>query len=520
MEKIDKAFTVDFNPYINLSRSHVVGVDLGHSTEGDVNVTVKIRCPCNYSCDYCVSRNIREPLSCNSVPRLRAVYDQLDSFAVTFFDCGGSEPTLHPQVRELLELALEFGAAYFPTNNSVSPERWLPRKNLERLVVGAALHPEGEGKVDAFANNLLEIRDGGAHVVVIFVAHPARLSKIKDFDEYFSKLGVEMQPIPFHGYYSGKEYPLSYTEDERKIFEHSLCEGVFPHIWNWAYRLSSDMKIRDFSGIPCIAGFRTIYVDEKQQMRRCLYGLAPLERRHSRSMPCPVRFCGCGLQLDELNTYDDAFWGYWRQLGEGKSRRGDLRLEHEDLYRKNKAKYWAIMERYGKTKQLLADDVKQGKVNFPHVLYEKTNESLLEGLETYSYGNRDVHDILMSRSPGIFFNPSTKNDCLTTPYLDVLPSAKGAGRWLKITLSPAGGGSPGANCTVYLQDEQFSQISRNLLSGETNESNETGALVRYIALPEGLQRLRVVISVWDGSPTYIPNSLKIEQSACSSYANA
>lgn len=54
------------------------------------------------------------------LPRLRAVYDQLDSFTVTFFDCGRSEHTLHPQVREVLEFCLEFGAAYFPTGNSVS----------------------------------------------------------------------------------------------------------------------------------------------------------------------------------------------------------------------------------------------------------------------------------------------------------------------------------------------------------------------------------------------------------------
>jgi len=306
-------------------------------------VDLAMRGPCNYSCYYCVARNISEKVRLHSLGRLREIYDGLGSFTVTSLECGGSEPTIHPQIRDILKICTEYGIVSIPINNSIPPEKWLPRTHLERMLVRAALHPRGERELDLFLERVLCIRDAGATVSVVFVAHPERLEKIEKYRNYFTDHQISLETAPFQGYWRGKKYPDGYTQEERSILGLDK-EGAW-----WYHRLALDMVVRDFCGIPCLAGFRSLFIGSDDRISRCLDDPKVLERPFDKAMPCTVKHCGCGLLLEELNTWSDSVWNNWRNLADiGPPSIPDPYENSESRYQEKKRVYWSLMKRYGK----------------------------------------------------------------------------------------------------------------------------------------------------------------------------
>ena len=301
-----------------------------------------MRGPCNYSCFYCVAGNVSEKVSLHSLRKLREIYESLGSFTVTSLECGGSEPTIHPQIRDILEICVGYGMVSVPINNSIPPEKWIPKTHPERVHVRAALHPQGERKLDLFLERLLRTRDTGATVRVVFVAHPERLGKIEEYRNYFANRQVAVEVAPFQGECRGKKYPDSYTQEERSVMHIDVA--------GWYHRLLPDMVVRDFSGIPCLAGFRSLYIGPDDRIRRCLYDPVILQSHYDRPMPCNVKYCGCGLLLKELNTLDNSFWSYWHNLAGMKPPPPSEPMNPEEQYQEKKAIYWSIMIRYGKLK--------------------------------------------------------------------------------------------------------------------------------------------------------------------------
>ncbi len=316
-------------------------------------VTIALRCPCNYSCYYCVAAHQKDPVVPHSLDKIKEIYDSIGSFTLTSLECGAGEPIIHPQIRDILEICTETGIVTIPTNNSLDPEKWLPRRHPERLSVRTALHPQDEKKLDSFLKRLLYIRDVVANVSVVFVAHPKRYSQIEEYNNYFGDHGITLEVTAFQGKYLDKKYPESYTPKERKKL--GIDESSY-----WYHRLVPEMTIRDFSDIPCLAGYRTLYIGPNTALQRCLYDNVKLKKPFQKALPCRVKHCGCGLFLEKLNTYQIEFWNNLRKLAGEEVLPQGLDRSNEELYEENKAKYWELMERYGKLKgQALASSEQQ-----------------------------------------------------------------------------------------------------------------------------------------------------------------
>jgi molybdenum cofactor biosynthesis enzyme MoaA len=60
-------------------------------------VVITIRCPCNFSCYYCVARRAKETVRLHSLDRIREIHESIGTFTVTGLECASGEPTLHPQ---------------------------------------------------------------------------------------------------------------------------------------------------------------------------------------------------------------------------------------------------------------------------------------------------------------------------------------------------------------------------------------------------------------------------------------
>ena len=273
-------------------------------------VHIQIRNPCNYRCFYCVaagSNNI--PVQRLDLDRIVEVYANVKSkLIVTSFECGGGEPTIHPQFPELLRICADHGAVSFPSNNSQDPKRWLATETARRISLRAALHPEGEIKINQYLEYAQYLVEAGVNFVTQYIAHPNRLPKIPQYLEIFRARGIPFSPIAFIGEYEGKPYPYSYSDEQKELLRLNV-ETTY-----WAAKIGPHTnRIRNFRGIPCIAGARQIYVMSDGSLRRCMYDFQRiLERPLEQPEPCGVGNCGCGMFLEKLNfTENIEFYNYF-----------------------------------------------------------------------------------------------------------------------------------------------------------------------------------------------------------------
>lgn len=266
-------------------------------------VIIEVRNPCNYRCFYCVAAgHNNEPVKRFDLDAVDRTLSQIRADLVVMqFDCGGGEPTVHPQFGDLLRVCAGHGAVSFPSNNSQDPARWLPADRAKRIYVRAAVHPETETKtgLDRYAKHARYLMSAGCEFSSMFISHPTRLSRIAEYKRYFGEQGVPFMPVPFIGEYEGCAYPHSFTEEEKKLI--GLVDGEA----GWYQQIQPHVnRIRNFRGIPCLAGFRSLTIARDGGIRRCVYDARKLDQPLSEPTPCQVKNCGCGLVLRDLNPME------------------------------------------------------------------------------------------------------------------------------------------------------------------------------------------------------------------------
>lgn len=263
---------------------------------------IEVRNPCNYRCFYCVAAgHNNEPVQRFDLAAIERAYSQIiQRCIVTELECGGGEPTVHPQFPDLIRLTSKFGAVSFPTNNSQNPERWLPKSTAHRLLIRSTLHPESEENLNRYLRNARYLIESGCDFQSTFVCHPLRLDKVTRYRALFLEEGITFLPVPFIGKHQEKLYPHAYTDEEKRMI------GIDQTSQHWLQQIQPHVnRIRNFRGIPCIAGYRSIYITARGTLRRCTYDLERvLDRPLSGPEPCGVSNCGCGMLLDRLNTVD------------------------------------------------------------------------------------------------------------------------------------------------------------------------------------------------------------------------
>jgi len=263
-------------------------------------VIIEIRNPCNYRCFYCVAAgHNNEPVKRFDLAAIEKTLSQIRADLVVIqFDCGGGEPTVHPQFTDLLRICAMRGAVSFPSNNSQDPARWLPAELARRIYVRAAVHPETESKtgLERYARYAQHLMDAGCEFLSMFIAHPTRLSRISEYRAYFAERRVPFIPVPFIGEYEGRSYPHSFTDDEKRMI------GLVEEESNWYLQIQPHVnRIRNFRGIPCLAGFRSLTIARDGGIRRCVYDARKLAGPLAEPEPCQVKSCGCGLVLRDVN---------------------------------------------------------------------------------------------------------------------------------------------------------------------------------------------------------------------------
>lgn len=243
---------------------------------------------CNYSCWYCSKypETRRKTPILMEMDKVYEAYDILrgrDRFVVTQTYARGTEPSLHPQIVELMNLAATAGGSLIRTNMSIPIGRWLPEKP-EHVCLVASLHPEAEQDIDGFMGRAVEARDAGVAIEVKFVAVPGRSwSTIRKMCDTH---GIQFQFAEL----KGQGYPEAYTPLERQAFD---------------FLLDRLPAVKRKPGDPCIAGWQAVHIDDVGIMRRCK-SRPPITELAARAEPCSRVGCG-GLRAHNTARFSPWF---------------------------------------------------------------------------------------------------------------------------------------------------------------------------------------------------------------------
>jgi hypothetical protein len=401
---------------------------------------------------------------------------------------------LHPQIRELLELGVEYGIASLPSNNSIAPERWMPRQRRDRLHLKAGLHPEGEQDLEGFLRRLLEVRRAGAWVEVVYVLHPTRVARAQYYIDYFAAHRLRVRVLPFVGYYGGKAYPRSHSEEERKLMT------LFP-------RLLRSLEDLDFHGIPCLAGQRSLYVNHQGGLQRCQSDPGVLQAPLAGPTACRVHKCDCSqLMLEELNSLDmiEEF-GAWTQMLNSRAASRNFH-DDEEAFRHHYARYRALMSKYEKTG---ADDPEETHWTTLRTL-ALSDENSIKTLEKNYYGPRTDRQ-LVADAQGLRFSPGHPADHLATPYWDVCDEPESRGRRIRVVLAFSGPNESSEGFEILVQDESCSNLLATVVSG-AGDGHEAGECSHSVRVPPDVKRVRLVMRSHDGKPIRLPSLIRVERS--------
>lgn len=186
---------------------------------------------CNYRCPYCWWHGRWEQLAPRNVyPGTESVVRVWkgihERYGETHIEIAGGEPSLYPDFPRVLEGLLAYHTVGIMTNLSGDWDtvlRTVPAHLLARLKIGATYHPLF-GSLDDFLRLCVIIRKRGMSLGVLYLAYPPQIERIPVLKKLFADNDIYFSVSTFWGTYNGKEYPASYTEQERAIIGGALGE--------------------------------------------------------------------------------------------------------------------------------------------------------------------------------------------------------------------------------------------------------------------------------------------------------
>ncbi len=267
---------------------------------------------CNYNCSYCHhGKTVGDVNVCLSIEKIIETLSMLGK--QWMLKMTGGEPLLHPNFIELCQAITRTNTISVDTNLSIEKkvkdfiENIDPEKVRE---VHAALHieeRERRGEVEGFIENVLLLRKNNFRVLVNYVLLPTLAKRFQADYHYFKSRGIVVYPKIFSGAYStltgkiikkrvsrnlnrysntnlgklrkiiqilinsthrnivknllheefSRKYPLSYTEEMRKIIIKYNPDPIRKIPFN-------------SEGMKCSAGMISLVIKSNGDVRRCI----------------------------------------------------------------------------------------------------------------------------------------------------------------------------------------------------------------------------------------------------------
>jgi len=257
---------------------------------------------CNFRCPYCFQEgksDHKEHPDCGkySPAHIAGCLDRTGR--IWEIQLGGGEPFLYP---DFLKLAKNLTEKHYidvltnlSTNNVYKFADTISPKKV--CYINAEVHITERTKIKdglkMFVDKFLYLQNKGFHIKAEYVLYPPLFSRVKTDLEFLKQQGLKKIFLkPFEGIYDNKEYPLSYTEEEKELFTTCANIGL-----NSIKILNNEVH---FFGRLCYAGQKLLTVDVSGNLGRCstikkCYGnlFSGKYKLDNTPQPCSVNKCKC-----------------------------------------------------------------------------------------------------------------------------------------------------------------------------------------------------------------------------------
>ena len=241
---------------------------------------------CNFRCSYCAIplAELQGKIDVHATPS-----EWLEGFNATgkswLLHITGGEPSIYPDFVNLCEqLASDH---YLSINTNLSHEcmdDFCERVDPARVhYINAALHCDERLKkhsLDAFIERVSRFAARGFNMLVSSVMTPAMTDAISELQTHFEARDLFIIPKAMRGWYEGRLYPDSYTDDERTLIRDHLSEarqrytsvvarmGQAPTI-NMLTDERFLNRIRNYRGMLCASGVKFVQIEPNGGVLRC-----------------------------------------------------------------------------------------------------------------------------------------------------------------------------------------------------------------------------------------------------------
>lgn len=188
-----------------------------------IRFTWNISYDCNYRCSYCFyadkwDKHKYKTLYLSVSEWMRFWSSIYDKYKNVFLIITGGEPFIYPNFIEIIDKLSQLGFSInITTNASTNLEMFVSRIDSEKVSLSLSFHKEFE-TLECFIKKVKFIRSHNFQGCLNLVAYPPFLQEFKYFkDRLLEDTGENFKVVAFFGKYNNREYPNSYTEEEKSL---------------------------------------------------------------------------------------------------------------------------------------------------------------------------------------------------------------------------------------------------------------------------------------------------------------
>ncbi len=228
---------------------------------------------CNYNCSYCYApkpQDITFENNPNNIAKYEKLVNIVDSWKFIYDKYGssrirldGGEPSIYPNFFEIVKELSKIHRLQMNTNLSFDINKFCDISNPETIRIDASLHCEYT-RLETFIDKLNILKQKGYKLTVSYVGYPDFLENIPLAKKAIENMNIPFFVHPYSGFYEGRQYPQSYTEQDKKFIYDIDYESKTELVW----RQERKSNYKDKKGIDNDNKWSKEEVEKFQQNRR------------------------------------------------------------------------------------------------------------------------------------------------------------------------------------------------------------------------------------------------------------
>lgn len=249
---------------------------------------------CNYRCPYCYfephwkevvdrDKSFSKDKIISAWERIRKKYGEAQIYV------SGGESTLYPDFTDIMKELSKMHRININTNLSIEVNKIINHLSPLRITLSVSFHPFFVHITDMI-NKLYLLRKNNWRIDVACVAWPPLVYNLDYYHSIFQ--GYNFKVLPFWGKYDGKDYPQSYTEEEKNLVNKYMGKRK---------EVTFSTNPPKVTGRLCQAGQLYAHILPDGEVLRCGFGGESMNRNFfdkefalfDKASPCISEYCGC-----------------------------------------------------------------------------------------------------------------------------------------------------------------------------------------------------------------------------------